>query len=71
MADAAHLRRMAERLLAAALQSTDEEIARALTARASEYLDQAAALEAAHPPSKASEHVAQEADDPQPKDKKK
>jgi hypothetical protein len=67
MADAAHLRRIAERLLAGALQSPDEEIARELTARDSEYLDQAAALEAVPPAAEPPERAAREADVPQPK----
>jgi hypothetical protein len=61
---------MAERLLAVAIQSPDKEIVRELTARASQHLDQASTLEVAHPASEAAEHVAQEADKPQPNEKK-
>ena len=53
------------------MNSQDEEIARELTARASEYLDQAAVLEAAPSASEAPKHVANEADEQQPKGKKK
>jgi hypothetical protein len=71
MADPEQLRKMAERLLAVAIQGPDEEIARELTARASEYLDQAAALEAAQRPPEEPERVAREADEPQPNERKK
>jgi hypothetical protein len=70
MADPEHLRRMAERMLAAAMESPDEDTARAPTVRASEYLDQASALEAARPASEAREQVSQKADEPQPNEQK-
>jgi hypothetical protein len=70
MAGSEELRRMAERLLAAAMQSPDRQIAHELTARASEYLDQASALEAGRPAPKTAEPVAREADEPQPNEKK-
>jgi hypothetical protein len=64
MADPEQLRRMAERLLAAAMQSPNEETACALTARASEYLDKASALEAARRAPEEPENAAPEADEP-------
>ena len=66
MANTEHLRRMAERMLAAAMTSSDEELAHALSVRASEYLDQAAALEA----SEGSQDVTRRADEPQPNEGK-
>jgi len=70
MANPEQLRRMAERLLAGAMQNPDKQIAHELTARASEYLDQAAALEAARPASDAPEKVARKADESLPNKKK-
>ena len=49
MVNPVHLRRMAERMLAQALQNPDEELRRMLAVRASEYLDQASAIEAGQP----------------------
>jgi len=50
MTDPEHLRKAAVRLLATALETSDEELARTLAERASEYFDRAAAIEAAKPP---------------------
>jgi hypothetical protein len=49
MANPEHLRMMAERILALAIKSSNEEVARGLPVKACEYLDQAAALEGARP----------------------
>ena len=64
MANPEQLRRMAERLLARAMQGPDKQIADGLTGRASEYLDQAAALEAARRASEQPKNAAPEADEP-------
>jgi hypothetical protein len=47
--------------------NSQEKIARGLTASASEYLHQAAALEAVRPASEAPGHVAREVDEPNEK----
>jgi hypothetical protein len=49
MTDPEHLRTVAVRMLATALETSDEELARTLAERASEYFDRAAAIEAAKP----------------------
>jgi hypothetical protein len=64
MAGSEELRRMAERLLALAIQSPDKQIAHELTARASEYLDQASELEAARRAPEEPENAAPEAEQP-------
>ena len=72
MANPVHLRRMAERMLAQALQNPDEELRRMLAVRASEYLDQALAIEAGQPPlSEAPQLVPEQSEDPQQNQKKK
>ena len=72
MANPVHLRRMAERMLAHALQNPDEELRRMLAVRASEYLDQALAIEADQPaPSEAPQPVSQQSEHPQQNQKKK
>ena len=72
MANPVHLRRMAERMLAQALKNPDEELRRMLAVRASEYLDQALAIEAGQPPpSEAPQLVPQQSDHPQQNQKKK
>jgi hypothetical protein len=48
MPDASHLRDLAARMLALALTAKDQRLLEWLSVRAGEYLDQAAALEAAH-----------------------
>jgi hypothetical protein len=50
MANPEHLRLVAQRMMALALESSGEEVACLLRVRASEYLDQAAELEAAARP---------------------
>jgi hypothetical protein len=71
MANPVHLRRMAERMLAQALKNPDEELRRMLTIRASEYLDQALAIEAGPPLSEAPQLVPQQSEDTQQNQKKK
>ena len=72
MANPVHLRRMAERMLAQALQNPDEELRRMLAVRASEYLDQALAIEAGQPSlSEAPQLVPQQSEDTQQNQKKK
>ena len=74
MANPVHLRRMAERMLAQALKNPDEELRRMLAVRASEYLDQALAIEAGQPqppPSEAPQLVPQQSEHPQQNQKKK
>ncbi len=67
MAEPENLRQLAERMLALAMKMEDEELAQLLATRASQYLDQARALEAAVPPiGEASQHAAQQAEQPQP-----
>jgi hypothetical protein len=69
MAEPGNLRQLAERMLALAMTTEDEELAQLLATRAGEYLDQARALEAATPPiGEAPQHVAQQAEQPQPDD---
>jgi hypothetical protein len=58
MAEPENLRQLAERMLALAMKTEDEELAQLLATRASQYLDRARALE----------HVAQQAERPQPDD---
>jgi hypothetical protein len=53
-------------MLALAMKTSDEELARLLADRASDYLDQASAVEAEAP-----RHVAQQAEQPQPDDLEK
>ena len=54
-------------MLALAMTTEDKELAQLLTTRAGEYLDQAGALEGATPPiGEALQHVAQQAEQPQP-----
>lgn len=49
------------------MQKSDEDLARTLTARASEYLDEAAAIEAAKPPvTDAPQQGGEQAEQPQP-----
>jgi hypothetical protein len=69
MAEPENLRQLAERILALAMTTEDKELAQLLTTRAGEYLDQAGALEAAvRPIGEAPQHVAQQAEQPQPDD---
>ena len=49
MANPEHLRLMAERMMTLAKKTSDLELARKLTVKASDYLDQAHMLEAARP----------------------
>ena len=51
MPDAAQLRELAARMLALALDAKDQQLLERLCVGASDYLDQAIALEAAQPPS--------------------
>jgi len=72
MANPVQLRRMAERMLAQALKNPDEELRRMLAVRASEYLDQALAIEAGQPPpSEAPQPVSQQSEHSQQNQKKK
>jgi hypothetical protein len=72
MANPVHLRSMAERMLAQALQNPHEELRRMLVVRASEYLDQALAMEAGQPSlSEAPQLVPKQSEDPQQNQKKK
>jgi hypothetical protein len=50
MSSVAYLRELAARMLAAALSAKDQNLLEGLTIRAGEYLDRAAALEAAPTP---------------------
>jgi hypothetical protein len=57
MVKAEHLRLAARRSLARAVRTEETEVVERLVVRAGEYLDQAAALEAARPPvSEKSQH---------------
>lgn len=58
MADPRHLRAMAERILALAINAGDPKLTDWLSIRAGEYLDQAQALE--------TQQVARQAEQPQP-----
>jgi hypothetical protein len=63
MAEPENLRQLAERMLALAMKTEDEELAQLLATRAGEYLDQARALEVATPSiGEAPQHVAQQAE---------
>ena len=50
MAKSEHLRQLAERMLALAMDAGDAQLTEWLSKRAGEYLDEAQALEAAVPP---------------------